>query len=306
MENRAHALAAGLFTLLLGIGVVVTAAWFGGDTVETTNYVLVSSHPVSGLNVQAPVRYRGVTVGKVVSIGFDPQEPRIILVEISVRADTPLTQGTFAKLGSQGVTGLAYVILDDNGRIPGRLAGENGALPRIAVQQSFMDSLSDTGQQMLENFSETAKRVNALLGDDNQRLLLSTLRNLDRASARTAALADALQPAARALPALAADAGMTLKRADALMGSLNQRMDAFERAAKGAERLGEGGAAVTDALLTDTLPRLNLLADELQRTSRSLDRALNDLDEQPHSLIFGRNPQPPGPGERGYDAKGTR
>ena len=306
MENRAHALAAGLFTLLLGIGVVVTAAWFGGDTVETTNYVLVSSHPVSGLNVQAPVRYRGVTVGKVVSIGFDPQEPRIILVEISVRADTPLTQGTFAKLGSQGVTGLAYVILDDNGRIPGRLAGENGALPRIAVQQSFMDSLSDTGQQMLENFSETAKRVNALLGDDNQRLLLSTLRNLDRASARTAALADALQPAARALPALAADAGMTLKRADALMGSLNQRMDAFERAAKGAERLGEGAAAVTDALLTDTLPRLNLLADELQRTSRSLDRALNDLDEQPHSLIFGRNPQPPGPGERGYDAKGTR
>ena len=40
MENRAYALAAGLFTLLLGAGVVVTAMWFSGNKVETVNYVL--------------------------------------------------------------------------------------------------------------------------------------------------------------------------------------------------------------------------------------------------------------------------
>ena len=34
MENRAHALAAGLFTLLLGLGVIAVSAWFGGDTVQ--------------------------------------------------------------------------------------------------------------------------------------------------------------------------------------------------------------------------------------------------------------------------------
>ena len=80
MENRAYALAAGLFTLLLGIGVVAAALWFSGDTVENQEYLLVSRYPVSGLNAQAPVRYRGVTVGKVVDIRFDPLEPRTILV----------------------------------------------------------------------------------------------------------------------------------------------------------------------------------------------------------------------------------
>src|SRR5258705_3038575 len=124
MEIRAYALASGLFTLLLGIGVVLTALWFSGDTVETREYLLVSRHPVSGLNPQAPVRYRGVTVGKVVSIKFDPLDPRTILVEISVETGTPLTKGSFAKLGSQGVTGLSYVMLDDNGSNPEPLTAD--------------------------------------------------------------------------------------------------------------------------------------------------------------------------------------
>ena len=306
MENRAHALAAGLFTLLLGLGVIAVSAWFGGDTVETKNFMLVSHHPVSGLNAQAPVRYRGVTVGKVVDIKFSPDEPLTILVEISIRADTPLTQGTFAQLGSQGVTGLAYVILDDKGKQPGALTSEEGKLARIDVHPSFMDSVTDAGQVVLENFSEVAKRVNGLLSDENQKQLVSAVRSLDTMSARVGALATSLEPTVRAMPALVNDAGVALKRADALMANLNQRAETFERAAKGVERLTDSGAALSDAMTTETLPRLNQLAEELQRTARGVERALNDFDEQPHSLIFGRNPLPPGPGEPGFGSKGVR
>jgi phospholipid/cholesterol/gamma-HCH transport system substrate-binding protein len=306
MENRAHALAAGLFTLLLGLGVVAVAAWFGGDTVQMTNYLMVSKHAVSGLNVQAPVRFRGVTVGKVVSIGFNPLEPQTIQVEISVRSDTPLTQGTFAQLGSQGVTGLSYVMLDDDGKKPGQLVGEGDELARINVRPSFMDTITGSGQDMIENFGEVARRVNVLLGDDNQKHLISAMRYLDQMSGRVASLATKLEPAARALPALIGDAGLVLKRADTLIANLDQRVESFERAARGAERLGDSGTALSDAMLTETLPRLNSLADDLQRTSRGLERAINDLNEQPHSLIFGRNPLPPGPGEAGFGAKGAK
>lgn len=306
MENRAHALAAGLFTLLLGLGVVAVAAWFSGDTVETTNYMLVSTHPVSGLNVQAAVRFRGVTVGKVVSINFNPREPRKIQVEISVRSDTPLTQGTYGQLGSQGVTGLAYVILDDDGKSPQPLVGDGENLARIDVRPSFMDSISNSGQELIENFGVVAKRVNTLLSEDNQKHLVSAVRNLDQMSGRIATLATTLDPAVKALPGLAGDAGVALKRADALMANLNQRVEAIERAARGAERLTDSGAALSDAMLNETLPRMNQLADELQRTARGVERALNDLDEQPHSLIFGRNPLPPGPGEPGFGSRGAR
>ena len=303
MENRAYALAAGMFTLLLGLGVIVAALWFSGETVETSNYQLVSRHAVSGLNPQAPVRYRGVTVGKVVSIDFDPLEPRSVLVEISVRTGTPLTRGTFAQLGSQGVTGLSYVILDDDGSKPEPLVGEGDNLARIEVRPSFFDNVSASGQEMIDNFNQVAKRVNTLLSDDNQKQLASTLRNLDRASGKVASLAGAFEPTVKTLPALMNDTGIVLKRADTLLANLNQRVDSFERAAKGAEQLTNSGAALSEAMLNESLPRLNLLLEDLQRSSRGLERLLYEINEQPHSLVFGKNPIPPGPGEPGFAAQ---
>ena len=303
MENKAYALAAGLFTLLLGVGVIAAALWFSGNVVETQDYLLVSRYPVSGLNPQAPVRYRGVTVGKVVSIDFDPRDPRAIQVQISVRTGTPLTKGTYAQLGSQGVTGLSYVILDDDGSKPEPLVAESDNLARIDVKPSFIDSVSASGQDMIENFNQVARRVNTLLSDENQKQLVSTLRNLDQASGKFASLAIAIEPTVKALPALASDTGIVLKRADTLLANLNQRVDSFERAAKSAEQLGNHGAALSEAMLIESLPRLNLLLEDLQRSSRGLERLLNEINEQPQSIVFGKNPIPPGPGEPGFPAQ---
>lgn len=303
MENKAYALAAGVFTLLLGIGVVAAVLWFSGSAAETEDYLLVSRYPVSGLNAQAPVRYRGLAVGKVVSIEFDPLNPRTILVQISVRTGTPLTKGTYAQLGSQGVTGLSYVMLDDDGKQPEPLVAEGDNLARIEVRQSFIDSLSASGKDVLENFNQVAKRVNALLSDDNQKQLMSTLRNVDQASGKMASLATAIEPTVKALPALANETGIVLRRADTLLANLNQRIDSFERAAKSAEQLGNSGAALADTIVTDSLPRLNVLLEDLQRSSRGLERLLDEINEQPQSLIFGRSPLPPGPGEPGFAAQ---
>jgi phospholipid/cholesterol/gamma-HCH transport system substrate-binding protein len=307
MENRAYALAAGLFTLLLGIAVVVTALWFSGDTVENDEFLLVSRYPVSGLNAQAPVRFRGVTVGKVVDIKFDKDERRAILVKILVQTGTPLSQGTFAQLGSQGVTGLSYVILDDDGKNPAALKSEGGKLARIEVRPSFMDSLTSSGQEMIVNFNQVAQRVNTLLSDDNQKQLIGTLRNLDSATGKFAALATSVEPTVKALPALLNDTGVVLKRADTLLANLNQRVESFERAAKSAEQLGNSGAALTEVMMTETVPRLNVLLEDVQRSSRGLERLLNEVNEQPQSLIFGRSTTPPGPGEPGFASqRGTK
>jgi phospholipid/cholesterol/gamma-HCH transport system substrate-binding protein len=306
MENRAYALAAGLFTLLLGIGVVAAALWFSGNAVVNDEYLLVSRYPVSGLNAQAPVRYRGVTVGKVVNISFDRQDTQAILVKILVQSGTPITQGAYAQLGSQGVTGLSYVMLDDDGKKPSPLTSENGELPRIPVRPSFMDSLSSSGQEMIANFNQVAQRVNTLLGDDNQKQLIGTLHSLDQATSKVARFTTSMEPAVKALPALISDTGVALRRADALLANINQRLDSFERAANSAEQLSSSGIALSDAMLTESVPRLNVLLEDVQRSSRGLERLLNEINEQPQSLIFGRNAAPPGPGEAGFGAHGGK
>ena len=84
MENRSHALLAGIFTVLLTIGIVAAAMWLNRDTQERVLYVLATSGTVAGLNPQAAVRYRGMEVGKVEAIEFDRDNPGQILVRIGV------------------------------------------------------------------------------------------------------------------------------------------------------------------------------------------------------------------------------
>ena len=42
MENRSHALIAGLFTLLLGVAAVLSLWWFGGKHEATREYLVVT------------------------------------------------------------------------------------------------------------------------------------------------------------------------------------------------------------------------------------------------------------------------
>ena len=133
MESRSHAIAAGLFAIILSAGLVLAMWWFSDKREATRELVLVTSGSVNGLNPQATVRYRGIVAGKVAGIGLDPGNPRDVLVTVRIRADLPITQGTRARLATQGVTGLAFIALDDNGENAAPLADVGGEPPRIRL-----------------------------------------------------------------------------------------------------------------------------------------------------------------------------
>ena len=312
MENKAYALAAGLFTLLLGAAVVAAAMWFSGETYEKSYYVLESKFPVTGLNEQAVVRYRGVDVGKVTRIRFDPNDTRAILVDIAIQSDMPLTRSTHAELKYQGVTGLSYVMLDDTGasRDPLPPRGQQGT-SRIPIRESLFSSLADAGQHVLADAREVMKRMNSVLNDENQAAISTVLRSIVAATREISALAKSMEPAARNSEALVGDARKIFQQADTLLAEISstnrdlaKRLEAIERAAGSAEKAGGAVATLADAVASETLPRINTLADELARTSRSLDRLASSLKEQPQSIVFGRKPGAPGPGEPGFEPRG--
>jgi phospholipid/cholesterol/gamma-HCH transport system substrate-binding protein len=308
MENRAHALAAGLFTLLLGAALVAAVIWLRGEPVASDAYVLHTRGSVSGLNLQAPVRFRGVEVGKVESIDFDAQDPRIILVEIAVRSGTPLTRGTFGRLAAQGVTGLSYVQLNDDGSNNQLRDPSNAAHARIELRPSFLERVSESGEQLVARVAAVAQQLEQWLSEDNRRKVMQTLAAFETAAQRVSALTESAQPGAKAIPELARQARETLKHADAalsdlrtLAATLGKRAEAIDRVAASAERIGASvqdasaaGTALAASASRETIPRLNLLLDE------SLDRLLEQLNANPSSIVFGRVPQPPGPGEPGF------
>ena len=115
MENKSHAFIAGLFTVCL-VAVALFIVWYlNVDKTVRLPYMISTDQSIPGLKPQATVRYRGMDVGRVTSIGFNPARPGEILIHFEVKEDTPMTKSTYATLTYQGVTGIASVELTDSG-----------------------------------------------------------------------------------------------------------------------------------------------------------------------------------------------
>lgn len=313
MENRAHAIIAGIFVFLLAAAVVGAAVWLSGDAVRFRSYLLVAKTPVSGLNPEAQVRLRGVVVGKVRSIRFDPANPLQILVRIEVDENTPITRGTYATLGYQGITGLAYISLDDTGKDPAPLVSTDDQLAQIELQPSFIDQVSQSGQELLVNAGETAKRLNELLDEKNRRRVTDTLGNLETVSRRLIIVADKLEPALAALPGLERNASAVLTHADALIVDLHQlskdvraQLGSVERATSGLQQGAASWRALGDRLGAETVPAVNSAASDFSRSTRSVEQLASELRGQPQELLFGPPALEPGPGEPGFQPPRSR
>lgn len=315
MENRAHALAAGIFVALLSLLVLGLASFLTRETGVRDIYEISTRETVTGLQEQAPVRFRGVDVGKVKKIGFDPKSPGSVLVRMSIDRDTPLTKDTFATLSYQGVTGLAFIQLSDHGTPAPRLVPNDEAPPRIPLQPGLIAQLEDSGQVILKKVELTADLLNQLLGQDNQKRIATALDNLGGAAGSVGELAKNLDSTVkqRLDPALA-QASDTLHGVQGAADQIGRTAAEFRQTAqrlnaKGGpiEQLSSGTGALSTAAETfsaTTLPRINRATDETTRTVRVLHRAINELRENPQELIYGEGTPRPGPGEPGFHAPG--
>ena len=310
MENHAHAWAAGLFTLALGAAVLFAAMWFSGDTYVSARYVVESRYAVTGLNPQSTVRLRGVDVGKVEAIDFAAGNPKILLIRIAVRADTPITRSTVGQLRPQGITGLSYIMLDDPGTGTERVTPGDEQF-HIPMKPAFTEELAESAKGLMVDARQVMGRLDSLLSEQNVAQMQRMLANLEVVSERAAKLVAALEPAAKATPALIEQARRTLAEAQPMIANVNDltrqlagRVDTLDRVAHSADQVGSAAESMSKAVVDDALPRINLLVDELVRTAGNLDRLLVQLRDQPSSVVFGAPRQPPGPGESGFAAQG--
>ena len=313
MENKAHALAAGAFVLGLIAVLVGLVIWFTRDNTVRNVYELSTREAVSGLQPQATVRYRGIAVGKVASIDFDPKVKGNVRVRITVDERVPLTTSSFATLSYQGVTGLAFIALDDKGGSNVVLKPDNDDPPRIPLKPSMLSQLQDRGEAILNQVDEVTRRANMLLGDANQKRAADALENIAAASASANILVKqldntvktGLNPALAALPATmnslkkaAGDVSRVANNFNTTVGRLNAPDGPVERLSDGTKAL----AQAVDSFNSATLPRVNRVADDTSHAVRRLGRAADSINDTPQSLLFGNGGTAAGPGEPGFSA----
>jgi phospholipid/cholesterol/gamma-HCH transport system substrate-binding protein len=286
MVSRARGLGAGAFLVGLVALVVVVAVWVSGEHVVGKTFWVVSKDDITGLLPHSRVLYRGLRAGEVEGIQLDPADHRQILIRIHVRASIPVTQGTYARLHLEGITGLKQVVLDDKFTDPRPLTGDDSRV-RIPLHPGFLDRIADEGEVLLKNLNTVVGQVARLL---DERTLGSVRRILVQLEEATRGLVHLEKNADRQLTELPATAKDALRSLHAAADELRKQMAA----------LGTAGQEATRTLNRRSLPELNSALEQLRRTAADVQRLSESLRQNPQQLLGGPGALPPGPGEPGY------
>ena len=104
MGKDSYALITGLFMAILLAGTVIIAIWLGEVQQRTETYYAETQDSVTGLRVGSSVYYRGIEVGKVKAIRFDPDNPQVIVVRRDIDSAIQFTRGVYATLELKAAT----------------------------------------------------------------------------------------------------------------------------------------------------------------------------------------------------------
>jgi paraquat-inducible protein B len=257
----------GLFVLLaiaagMGLVIMLGALRLGRDSVRYHSYFDESVH---GLELGAPVKFRGVNVGTVEAVEIAPDHRHVDVISELTREDaervglrpfgTPPTVpvGLRAQVATQGLTGLKFLSLDllDPARYPPPelpFAPDEHTIP---TAPSLLKSLEDVVAKSMDRVPET---LDALLAVTNRvDRILETLERKDVSGELVA----------------------TLRHADQVLRSMRTTVDRLDRA-----NLGEKAALAIDEIHGAATKMNGVLGDlgrSGHRTQRELDAALGDL-----------------------------
>jgi phospholipid/cholesterol/gamma-HCH transport system substrate-binding protein len=298
----------GLFVLVLGAVLIAGVLWLasGGAVKRQYDlYLAFEDESVAGLNLNAPVKYNGVDVGKVREIHLDPGNPERVNLLFAIEQGTPIKEDTVAVLKTQGLTGIAYVELSGGTRASPllRVIPPN-PYPVIQTKPSLAARLENMLSTLMAKLDDTSSSINAVLSDENKAAFKSALASIaavaQTVAARKESIDAGLAHAARALEnasRVSAQAGPVIER-------IGRSADAVERMGNEAALASASAGRTVDAVGADvkrftaeTLPELERLLGEMGVLAASLRRLSEKVEGSPGGLLLGRRQVPNGPGE---------
>ena len=298
----------GAFVLVLGAVLVAGILWIAsGSNVHKKfdMYLAIEEESVAGLNLNAPVKYNGVEIGKVTDIHLDPANPEKVRLTFAIEQGTPVKVDTVAVLKTQGLTGIAYVELGGSTRDSPLLpATDKEPYPVIRTKPSLSTRLENVLTTVLAKLDRTSGNVDALLSDQNLAALKSALADIAIVARTIAARKDVIDAGIVSAARTAQNSATVTAQLGPVIIRIGRAADAIEKmgtelALAGSTTSKTVGAVGADVqrFAADTLPEVQRLVGELNDLSISLRRLSEQTARDPAALLRGRHQVPDGPGE---------
>jgi phospholipid/cholesterol/gamma-HCH transport system substrate-binding protein len=308
VDTKVNYAVVGVFVLVFSAVFIAGILWLaagGGSKKQYVSYMAVINESVAGLNLDATVKYLGVDVGRVRTIRLNPSNPQEVQLIFSIEQGTPIKENTEAVLKTQGLTGIAYVELSGGTPDSPPLTAAPGQYPIIHTKPSLAARLENIMTTALAKLDLTAANINAVFDSENREEVKKILANVSLlmgtiASQKTeiAALITNTATAANRVGKAAAQLDPLLVRIGKSADALEKMADEARGASTSARQTVEDMGAGVRTFSGGTLPEIERLLHELSDLSVSLRRLSDQTENNPSSLLRGRQPVPPGPGEK--------
>lgn len=302
----------GLF-VLLGLGLSLTFVMTLGASnwnEESVRFVSYFDESVQGLDVGSPVKFRGVSVGRVAAIGIAPDQRHVqVTSELTVPDLERLNLGgpgesltmhpeLRAQLAQAGITGVKFVLIDyfDPAAFPPPVLPFQTPPNTIAAASSTLDALESSVMKTADHFPEIADDLRVTMARLN-----AVMAAVERAQLPEQA-GEALGQVNQAMKTLNGE--LDTLDATQLSSSVKQSLGAFDATTARITRLidrlerPEGvvaGAERSFALVNDMArsssslgPELELTLREVRGAARSIRRFTDALERDPDMLLKGR------------------
>ena len=320
MNSRVNYALVGGFVILSTVMIIAFVYWLLKPTSDEAMrpYKIYFTESVAGLNIDSPVKYRGITVGKVKAMMINPQNNEEIQINISIDANTPVKTDTVAKLTAQGITGLVFIDLSEGSKDAPYLkpkAGEYIAV--IPSVPSFFERVGETLGSVTSKLSHTLDSTSELLNHGNQERIAAILehtantmgqvekllddRTIGEMHTFVASASSAAQQLDALVPRLAFLAENSVEFEDSVKASflsikntykgIGEAMDVFK------EKNENGHYSVKDNI-GQPMKEFELSMRELQVTLAILNRMLLTYENSPSDLLFDSEEPNLGPGEK--------
>ena len=175
METDKHYFIEGLFVIGLTLAAALFFVWLtGSGHRDDVLYRIRFAESVSGLSQGDPVKYNGVDAGTVKRMAIDPDDPRLVQVDVLLGKDVPVKTDTKASLRQKGLTGVVFVELDGGAAKATTLlaATPPGQVPEIPSEKSALNAVLDQLPKVaaelpkvIERFSAIEKQAQHVLSD---------------------------------------------------------------------------------------------------------------------------------------------
>ena len=270
-------------------------------------YATYFNESVQGLDVDSPVKYRGVSIGRVEDISVAP-DATLIQVVLKIESGQTLDSNIVAQLKSVGITGSMFVELDQ------KQNGERDLSPCFSfpseypilaskpsnintLMQSIGDALSQTKGMDLEGISKKIKRT---LDNIDQAIADANVKGISKT------VESSFEKTAQSLNLIMEKAGHTLDRAENTIGilegisvakqnSIKKTIDDFKQTMENASILSQQGISLvggTQDSLFLLSRNLITIAQNLERASENLNRLIELVSDHPSQIFFGKAPIP--------------